>query len=553
MDAQNPPSSASSAPPVPSQLGPGRKVLTREALLARRREASASGRVVVQCHGCFDLVHPGHVRHLQQAKRQGDILLVSITADAVMRKGDGRPLFPQELRAENLAALDCVDWVYINHQETAEALLEETRPDVYIKGREYESNNDPRFAAERAAVERSGGRVVFSSGDIVFSSTALISALEHRADPFHARLKQLVQQHSLTPERLNALIDRFAGQPVLVVGESIIDTYVLCDRPEVAGEAAVMSLRPLDRVSYDGGAAIIARHLAAMGARPTLVTALPRTPQAEAFRRRLGVEGVSVRAVELDDAAMLEKQRFLVGSQKVMKLDMVRPIVLDLARQHELAGLVDDASREGGGVRGAVLADFGNGLLTNRLIDELCESLRPRAEFMAGDVSGRRSSLLRMRDMDLLCPTELELRAALLDYDSSLNAVVWRLLSATRTRGMFVTMGADGLIAFDRLPGAEHDQSWASRVRGEHVPALAPHAVDQLGCGDALLATATLARLAGGTHVEAAFLGSIGAAVEASRLGNEVVSSADLRRGLLRLTDARLALGTSRLDARLAV
>jgi cytidyltransferase-like protein len=93
--------------PVTSKLT---KVLSRDELCARREEARRLGRTVVQCHGCFDIVHPGHVRHLRHAAEQGDLLLVTITADAVMKKGEGRPLFPQELRAENLAALDCVDW-----------------------------------------------------------------------------------------------------------------------------------------------------------------------------------------------------------------------------------------------------------------------------------------------------------------------------------------------------------------------------------------------------------------------------------------------------------
>jgi rfaE bifunctional protein nucleotidyltransferase chain/domain len=127
----------------------GSKILSREQLLARRGEARVAGRRVVQCHGCFDIVHPGHLRHLRHAKAQGDVLLVSITGDSMIDKGTGRPLIPQELRAENLAALDCVDWVYVEARPTAVELLGELRPDVYVKGREYENNNDPRFKREQ--------------------------------------------------------------------------------------------------------------------------------------------------------------------------------------------------------------------------------------------------------------------------------------------------------------------------------------------------------------------------------------------------------------------
>jgi len=529
------------------------RVLTRESLLERRAEARRAGLTVVQCHGCFDLVHPGHIRHLQHAAKQGDILLVSITADAEMRKGQGRPLFPQELRAENLAALDCVDWVYINPHETAEALLEEIRPDVYIKGREYESNSDPRFKAERGAVERHGGRVVFSSGDVVFSSTALIAAMEQQTDPFHARLRQLVESHDLSPSRLEPVIASFAGRRITVVGEVITDTYVMCDRPDVAGESPVMSLRPLEQRSFDGGAAIIARHLAAMGARPVLVTGLPRTTEAEALRQRLEVEGIETRCIETE-APMLEKQRFLVGAQKVMKLDLVHPITLDAARHERLIALAAESAE---GHDGAIVADFGNGLLTAGTVGRLCAKLRKRVGVLSGDVSGRRSLLTHMTDMDLVCPTESELRDAVRDFDDSLNAVAWRLLHATGGRRAFVTMGADGLIAFERTAEAESAPGWTSRLRGEHVPALAAHALDALGCGDALLAAATLVLTVLGDEpralASAALLGSIAAGVEAGRLGNVAVSAHDLRAGLRRLSDSRLTVTAVRPEFRMVV
>ncbi|HRJ50357.1 MAG TPA: adenylyltransferase/cytidyltransferase family protein [Phycisphaerales bacterium] len=221
------------------------KILDLEGLVEARRAARASGRRVVQCHGCFDIVHPGHIRHLRQAKAMGDVLLVSITGDSWIGKGAGRPLIPEELRAENLAAIDFVDWVHVDPHASAVELLERVAPDVYVKGKEYEHNRDPRFAAERDAVERGGGRVVFSSGDIVFSSTALIAAMEQSVDPFHKRLATLSESPELSANELGALMSRFRGRRVVVVGEVILDTYVLCDRPEVAGESPVMTLRPI--------------------------------------------------------------------------------------------------------------------------------------------------------------------------------------------------------------------------------------------------------------------------------------------------------------------
>jgi cytidyltransferase-like protein len=85
-----------------------RKILTHDALIALREQARERGQTLVHCHGCFDIVHPGHISHLQFARSLGDLLIVTVSADAQVNKGADRPLIPQELRAGSLAALECV-------------------------------------------------------------------------------------------------------------------------------------------------------------------------------------------------------------------------------------------------------------------------------------------------------------------------------------------------------------------------------------------------------------------------------------------------------------
>ncbi len=501
------------------------------------RSAQRARETVVLCHGCFDIVHPGHVRHLQHAAKMGDHLLVTISGDSIVDKGTGRPLIPQELRAENLAALDCVDWVAVNPDPTAENLLRFIRPDVYVKGREYEDNRDPHFAAEKEAVESYGGRLVFTSGDVVFSSSALIAAMEQTADPAHSRFRQLIGQQSKDRASIDRLLDSFLGRRVEVVGETIIDTYVICDRPEVAGEAPLMTLRPLEYRSFDGGAAIIAKHLAAMGACPTLITALPTTTQSEQLHERLARAGIEMKAIR-HSGSIIEKQRFLVGSSKVMKLDLGEPVTLDASRQRQLTELVEDAAKTSDAV---IVADFGQGLFTSRSMAELCRTIRPQVDLLVGDVSGRRSNLLAMRHMDLLCPSEPEIREALHDFDDGLSAVVWKLLHQTASKAAIVTLGGEGLIAFDCPPHTSlSPDDWQTRLATEHVPSLVPYPVDQLGCGDALLAAATLTRIVGGSLTLAAILGSVAAAAQSQRLGNAVIGVAELRQGARRLCATQL-------------
>src|SRR5579864_8908525 len=148
-------------------------------------EARAQQRTVVLCHGVFDLVHMGHVRHLEAARREGDMLIVTVTADHFVNKGPGRPIFGEDMRAEMLAALEYVDGVGINHAADAEGVLDAIMPDVYVKGSDYENPDDDitgKICAEREAVERHGGRLVFTR-DITFSSSNLINRYLDVYDP----------------------------------------------------------------------------------------------------------------------------------------------------------------------------------------------------------------------------------------------------------------------------------------------------------------------------------------------------------------------------------
>src|SRR5688572_11792264 len=204
-------------------MAPSRKICTQQQLLQWREEARQAGRTVVHCHGCFDIVHPGHIHHLQFARSLGDVLVVSVSADTHVNKGVNRPLIPDDLRASSLAALECVNWVYVNEHPTAVELLDALRPDVYIKGREYETNHDPRFLAERETVARHGGRVVFSSGDVVYSSTALIADLEESDALQREKLNRFRDRYDLTDAHLHHLVQRFRGKRALVIGDYILD------------------------------------------------------------------------------------------------------------------------------------------------------------------------------------------------------------------------------------------------------------------------------------------------------------------------------------------
>src|SRR6202007_208125 len=134
---------------------------------------------VVPGDGTFDLLHLGHVRHLEAARKLGDRLVVTITADRYVNKGPGRPAFSEQVRAEQIGALRCVDYVAISDYPSAEAAITGVRPAVYVKGHDYaDAAGDPHstLAAERAAVEAVGGRLHLTD-ELAFSSTRVLHEL----------------------------------------------------------------------------------------------------------------------------------------------------------------------------------------------------------------------------------------------------------------------------------------------------------------------------------------------------------------------------------------
>lgn len=505
-----------------------RKIVAVGNLSAVADECREMGRTVVLCHGCFDIVHPGHLRYLQFAKSQGDVLVVSLTGDDAIEKSDGlRPCIPQELRAENLAALEMVDRVVIADGPTAEPIITALRPHIYIKGKEYEHSTDPRFLAEKALVEQGHGRVIYSSGDVVFSSTNILQRLG-RAMPGKGygeaeRLAACCARWQVTGASLRQLVDRFAGKRVVVVGDAICDHYVFCDAGDVAGEAPILSVRPLEEATYPGGAAIVAHHLAQLGASAHLVTSIADDEASRRLVDQLEDAGIESTALVLH-RQMPTKQRFLVETQKLLKVDRAETRPIDSSAQRQVLATLAELRSWADAV---VFVDFGYGVITRSLLAEAMDHLRPAVDLIAGDVSGTRQTLLAMNGADLLTPTERELRSVLGGFDESLPGAAKQLMKQLNCPNLAVTLGARGCVLF-RPRHDEPAQWFEGRLRSEYLPALSSHAVDPVGAGDAFLPTATLALSCGAGLMTAGYLASAAAAVAVNQLGNRPVGKTEL-------------------------
>ena len=200
------------------------KIRSAEELLAEIGPRPRA-RKVIMCHGVFDVVHPGHLRHLIYAKSKADVLVASITADAHISKGQFRPHVPQDLRALNLAAFEFVDYVIIDAEATPLANLARLQPDFFAKGYEYTAGSDlpPRTQEEAEVLRAYGGEMIFTPGDIVYSSSRLIE-LAPPAIKLE-KLLTLMDSEGLNFGHLRDALDGLAGRRVHVLGDTIVDSY----------------------------------------------------------------------------------------------------------------------------------------------------------------------------------------------------------------------------------------------------------------------------------------------------------------------------------------
>jgi rfaE bifunctional protein nucleotidyltransferase chain/domain len=157
------------------RIDPKLKIRSVEDLQAIVSQVRAGGQKVVFANGCFDLLHVGHIRYLQNAKALGDVLVVGVNSDAgvTVLKGPGRPLQPQADRAEVVASLACVDYVLVFDAPTVDGILKELRPDFHVKGTDYTEENVP----ERETVQAYGGQVAIAGDPKDHSTRDLIKVI----------------------------------------------------------------------------------------------------------------------------------------------------------------------------------------------------------------------------------------------------------------------------------------------------------------------------------------------------------------------------------------
>ncbi|MBI2789355.1 MAG: adenylyltransferase/cytidyltransferase family protein [Elusimicrobia bacterium] len=484
------------------------KIFEMEALGRELELQRARRKKIVHCHGVFDLLHVGHIRHFAEAKAMGDLLVVTLTQDKDVNKGPNRPAFPQELRAEVIAALDSVDYVAVNKWPTAVNAIKLLKPDVYAKGPDYKDaakDVTGGIAIEEAAVRACGGAIRFTE-DITFSSSKLLNRHMPQFDgPVAGFLERLRLKFSGAD--VIGHIESLGKLKVLVVGETILDEYVYCEAMGKSSKEPILALQYRSEEKHAGGALAIANHLAEFCGKVDLVTYLGTKNTQEEFARANLKPSVTPSFVYKSDSPTIVKRRFVQAGllNKLIEVYEMNDSPLEGAEEDALCRLLESKLPDYDVV---VAADFGHGLIGPRAVEILAKKARflsVMTQINAANIGFH--TISKYPRADYICIHEGELRLDHRNRRDDLKDLTRGLAKRLKAGTVMVTRGTKGTLLL-------RDDDFSE------CPAFATKVVDRIGAGDSVLAMTSLASAAKLPAEVIGFLGNLAGAQAVTIVGN---------------------------------
>ena len=474
------------------------------------RSELPEGATIAFVSGNFNVVHPGHVRLLSFAKDTGACLVVGVNPDTAPGVS-----VPAEWRLEGVRSIKLVDHAFVL-SEDLETVILTLKPDFIVKGREHEGASNP----EADIVQSYGGRLLFSSGDMRFSSVNMLEWENTEPVPLTVHLPDdYLTRHGFTLPNLLDLTASFIDQRVLVIGDLIVDDYIDCDPLGMSQEDPSIVVTPIDTHRFVGGAGIVAAHAAGLGAKVRFLSVAGEDDVAGFCEERLEEFGVEHSISRDSSRPTTLKQRYRSSGKTLLRVSHLRQHAIE---REVLDRIVAEVEGHLATTDLMLLSDFNYGCLPQALIDHLADLGQRHGVTMAADsqASSQLADISRFKNMKLITPTELEARLALKNRTSGLAVVAEDLRKAAQCEYVVITLGSDGLLV--------HAPSGGD-LTTDRLPSLNSAPRDVAGAGDCLFACSSLALSAGADIWQSVYLGAVAAACQVSRVGNTPLSSREIK------------------------
>jgi rfaE bifunctional protein nucleotidyltransferase chain/domain len=488
------------------------KIVSIEELAVITRALKQSGKKVVQAHGAFDLLHLGHVKHLESARSNGDALIVTITGDKYINKGPNRPVFHEYLRAEMLAALEIVDYVAINQHLDAVSAIKTIRPNFYAKGQDYvnaQGDVTGKITEERNAIESVGGSIVFTD-EVTFSSTELINRNLNIYEPqIRSCLDSMRASNGL--EEALRVIESVKDYSVLLVGDAIIDEYQYVIAMGKPPKEYLIATRYQNYEQFAGGVFAAANHVATFCKHVEVVTMLGSDHEEYAALIRNSLKpNVTLTPIIRPDAPTTRKQRFVDPGymRKLFEVYYMNDEPLASSTETQINQAVMKRIRDYDVV---IVTDFGHSMIGGSTV----EILANQARFLAVNTQSNSANMgynliQKYPRADYVCIDTPEARLATGERFKPIQDVISTLMPMKIDCPKFIiTHGRNGCVTHER-DGAIHQ-----------IPALTNSVVDTVGAGDAFLSITAPLVASGASLQTVGFIGNVAGALKVGIIGHQ--------------------------------
>ena len=437
------------------------------------------GKKIVLCHGVFDLLHLGHISYFESSKKFGDILVVSLTPKKFVEKGLNRPIFSDTERALFLSYIQLIDYVLINNEKNATDVIKEVRPHFYSKGPDYKDNKKDitgQIKIETSLVKKFGGRVVFTN-DRSFSSSNILNKIDNQLNENQFDfIKNLKKKNNIIKN-----LEKFENLKklkVLIIGEIIIDKYILSEAIGKSGKEPHLVIKKLKEDIYLGGAGIIANHISSFCSKIDLISYLGEKKEYQKFIRRKLFKNVNAKFFYKKGSSTIEKKRYLdsISNTKVLGVYNLNDNPLNKNEEKLFKNLISKSIKRADLV---IVSDYGHGLISKEMSEFICKNskfLAVNTQINAFNIGYH--SLKKYRNINFLIINEKELRYELREKDIGLEELILKTDLKYKINNLLVTRGKNGSIFYSKKTS-----------KFFYCPAFATSVIDKVGAGDAMLST----------------------------------------------------------------
>ena len=476
---------------------------------------------LVLVSGDFNILHPGHIRLLRFAKECGDHLVIAINADILINN----PNYNSERHREDVvSSLGFVDYCFISELDIHE-LICTVKPDIVVKGKEFEGKNNP----EEKALANFRGKLIFSSGYTFQKSTSIFDEHNNNPNINIEKIRRYMAHHRIDRKRIESILDKIIDLNVVVIGDSIVDEYLQCNAIGMSQEDPTIVVTPDEEMLFLGGAAITAGHAKGLGAKTVSFYSVLGTDGESQFAKKK-LNDYQLESIIFTDSTRptTKKRRYRVENKTLLRVNTFRDHDISLELQERifdrLAHNINQASL-------VILSDFNYGVLPQSLVNKIINMCQDRDIFIAADsqTSSQIGDISRFSGVDLIMPTERELRISSNNNRDGLVVLAEKLRQRMGCTNIVITLADEGALLH-----LGNGISWEN----DKIAALATNALDPSGAGDCMLSATAMSLACGADLWLATLIGSVAAACQVSKVGNQPLHLSELRSTIDRLCHA---------------